>query len=364
MDAIITIDRHGVILSVNPATCQMFGYESSELLGENVSIMMPSPDRDAHDDYIKNYLRTGERRIIGVGREVLARRRDATIFPVHLAISEFAVGEERFFAGIVRDVSDLRHSQDQLREMNDQLEQLVQKRTCELQEAQSKLIEKERLATLGQLSGSIAHEIRNPLNALKTSAYFLLNARDPKSDKVREHLERIERQVSMIDGVVTAICDIARMPEPNLGPEDVLQLVREAMHNVAVTDAIRLAFDVPSGLPPVWADRNQLLIAFRNLIRNAIEAMPSGGVLTLRAQASERELTISVGDTGVGIAPEELPRIAEPMYTTKSRGLGLGLAISKRIIEKNAGRLEIQSVFGEGSIFSCVFPIRQSLSNL
>lgn len=231
VDAIITIDRQGIILSANPATSTMFGYDPQELLGRNVSILMPSPDREHHDGYLKNYLRTGERRIIGIGREVLARRKDESIFPVHLAISEYTVDEEIFFAGIVRDISDLKNSEDQLKRLNDELENRVQQRTCELQEAQSKLLEKERLATLGQLSGSVAHEIRNPLNALKTSAYFLMNARAPSNEKVREHLERIDRQVTVIDSVVTAICDIARMPEPNLSPQEVAQVIREAIHN-------------------------------------------------------------------------------------------------------------------------------------
>jgi two-component system sensor kinase FixL len=300
-------------------------------------------------------LSTGERKIIGIGREIEGQRCDGSVFPMHLAVSEIRVGEQRLFTGIVRDISDLKQTQQQLKILNEELERRVHDRTSELRDAQSKLLQSEKLATLGQLSGGLAHEIRNPLNAVKTSTYYLMNAREPTKAKVKEHLERIDRQVSLIDNVVTAICDVAKMPEPLLKPHDVRQLVDAVLNSITLPDYIRVTFEIPDGLPAILADGNQILIVLRNLIRNAIDAMPSGGSLILGAEQRDAKLFVWVKDHGMGIPADKIGQIADPFFTTKARGMGLGLAISKAILDKAGCRLEIESVLGQGSKFSVVF---------
>ena len=356
VDAIITIDERGTVEVVNPATEKVFGYSTEEMIGQNVKMLMPSPYRENHDQYLHNYHSTGEKQIIGIGREVVGRRKDGTEFPMHLAVSEFHTGERKLFTGIVRDISDLKAAQAELNRLNEELEGRVQERTRELRETQAELLKKEKLATLGQVSGGIAHEIRNPLNAVKTSAYYLLNARNPSEQKTKEHLERIDRQVTLIDNVVTALSDVARMPEPNLVNHDLRPIVENILKTVSLPDNIEIIFELPAAPVLVRVDEHQVPIVLRNLVRNARDAMPEGGKLTVGINASSEANTVFVRDTGIGIEAKDLERITEPLFSTKARGMGLGLAISQAIVEKNQGKLSVESTLGSGSTFSVSFP--------
>lgn len=352
VDAIITIDERGIIDSANPASTALFGYSVDELIGNNVSMLMPSPYCEEHDGYLAQYLRGGPAKIIGVGREVVGRRKDGTIFPMHLAVSEFETDGLRMFTGIVRDISDLKMAEQQLRKLNDELEVLVRDRTAELHDAQAELLQKEKLATLGQVSGGIAHEIRNPLNAVKTSIYYLVHARNPTEEKTKEHLDRIDRQVTMIDNVVTALSDVAKLPDPIRTPIDIEQFVRQTVRSTTLSSDIDIDWEVDDALPKVLADANQLPIVFKNLIRNARDAMPNGGRLTFRLAANQSQVAVTVVDTGTGMPSSVLERVFEPLYSTKARGMGLGLAITKAILEKNKGSLQVQSQVGTGSEFT------------
>lgn len=478
VDAIITISEVGIIETVNHATETLFGYSAQELLGNNINLLMPKPYKENHDGYLRQYLTTGEAKIIGVGREVYARRKDGTIFPIHLAVSEVRVGDHRVFAGFIRDLTDLRqveeqramlgriiedslnevyifdaqtlkflqvnrgarenlgYSEDELTEltpidikpdftaekfhgllrpllngkidkldfstihrrkdgstydvdinvqvstylahpvfvgialdvterrkaerqvrqqresMQAELERLVETRTEELRLAQAELVLSEKFSTLGKVSGGIAHEIRNPLNAVKTSAYYLLNANNLSPAKVQEHLERIDRQVTMIDNVITALSDVAKLPEAFLRPVEMEPLLRNVVGSVNLPPEIKVVFDLPQPLPTVLADENQIAIAFRNLVRNGRDAMPDGGTLTLSATVDNSLVKFDVTDTGIGISEELIQSIIEPLFTTKARGLGLGLSITLAIVEKNQGVLSYTSKKGHGSVFS------------
>src|SRR5262249_22458976 len=210
----------------------------------------------------------------------------------------------------------------------------------------------ERLATIGQVAAGVAHEIRNPLNVVKTSVYFLLNARQPTPAKAAEHLQRIEKHVTMADGVITALSNFAKMPVPDLRPVDLEKSLRDALENNPLPESVQASLVLPATVPRVLADRDQLAIVFGNLIRNAREAMPNGGQLTLRARQETESVIVTVTDTGVGIAPEHLHRIMEPFYSTKARGLGLGLALARAILDKNKGSLQVTSQPGSGSTFT------------
>ena len=356
VDAIIVIDAFGMIQTVNPATTKLFGYTADEMLGQNIKLLMPEPYRAEHDGYLKNHRETGRTKIIGVGREVVGKRKDDTTFPMHLAVSEVPFGETTLFAGIVRDISDLKEAQQQLTEVNAQLEDRIRERTAELRETQAELVNAEKLATLGQVSGGIAHEIRNPLNAVRTSAYYLRNARNPTAEKTIEHLERIDRQVSLIDNVITALSDVARLPEPRVELCSVSELVREVIPTVSMPDNVMVVNELSIDLPLALIDPNQVAIVFRNLLRNARDAMPSGGTIRLTSATNDNDIVIEVMDTGIGIDAKDLGRITEPLYTTKARGMGLGLAISTAILKKNRGRLEVESELGVGTAFAVFLP--------
>ncbi|MCI0464188.1 MAG: protoglobin domain-containing protein [Gemmataceae bacterium] len=214
----------------------------------------------------------------------------------------------------------------------------------------------ERLAAIGQVAGGVAHELRNPLNVVKTSVYYLLNARNPSPEKKAEHLQRIERHVVLADGVITALSNFARMPLPNLSPFPVGRCVREAVEINPLPPSVEVTIDCPDELPPGLGDTDQLRIVFGNLIRNAREAMPSGGRLAIAGRAAGDHVEVSVTDTGVGIPPDLLSRVMEPLYSTKARGLGLGLAIARSILEKNRGSLSVASEPGRGTTFTVRLP--------
>jgi signal transduction histidine kinase len=210
----------------------------------------------------------------------------------------------------------------------------------------------ERLAAVGQVAGGVAHELRNPLNVVKTSVYYLLNARNPTPEKKLEHLQRIERHVMLADNVITALSNFARMPVPNLASFAVAALIRSTLEMEPLPPACKVILDFPSDLPAVLADADQLRIVFANLIRNAREAMPEGGRLTLRGRRDGSAVQVQVQDTGPGIAADKLNRIMEPLFSTKARGLGLGLSLARSILEKNQGQLNVHSQVGHGSTFS------------
>jgi signal transduction histidine kinase len=216
-------------------------------------------------------------------------------------------------------------------------------------ESNARLEAAERLATLGQVAGGVAHELRNPLNVIRTSIFYLLNARRPTPEKTEEHLRRIERHVTRADGVIAALSSFARMPLPALRPVAPEGLIREAIEAEEPGPEVRVELELPETLPLVLVDPDQLRIALGNLIRNACDAMPQGGVLRIRGAARGGLVELAVSDTGVGIAPEDLTRIMEPLYSTKARGLGLGLSIARSIVEKNQGSLRVTSELGVGS---------------
>lgn len=215
----------------------------------------------------------------------------------------------------------------------------------------ARLSQSERLAAIGQVAGGVAHELRNPLNVVRTSVYYLLNSRTPSTEKTAEHLKRIERQVGLADGVITTLSSFAKLSLPDLQPVPVEQCVRESLP-VEMAANITLEIDCPASLPPVLVDFNQIRIALSNLIRNAQDAMPEGGRLSITARPSAGGVEISVADTGVGIPAEDLRRILEPFFSTKARGIGLGLAITRAIVDKNKGKLRVASLLGQGSTFT------------
>jgi signal transduction histidine kinase len=210
----------------------------------------------------------------------------------------------------------------------------------------------DRLAAIGQVSGGIAHELRNPLNVVQTSVYYLLNARNLRPEKNIEHLRRIEQQVGVANGVITTLSNFAKMPVPNLIPFSAERCVKEALEINPVGDRIDVTIDFPSTLQKALGDHDQLRIVFANLIRNARDAMPQGGRLEIRGSSSEAVVEVSFEDSGVGIDPKNLNRIMEPLFSTKARGLGLGLALSRAILDKNKGSLQAASQLGKGSTFT------------
>lgn len=210
----------------------------------------------------------------------------------------------------------------------------------------------ERLATIGQVAGGIAHELRNPLNVIKTSVYFLRNAQRLTAEKLAVHLERIDRQATQADAVIGALNNFARLPVPEMVPVDVQLLVDEAVAAGTLPETITVDMQIPAALTKVLGDPTQLGIVLVNLVRNARDAMTDGGTMQIVAREMDGFVEIDVNDTGGGVPAENLARVMEPLFSTKARGIGLGLAISRAIVEKHQGELKVESVLGKGSTFT------------
>jgi signal transduction histidine kinase len=223
-------------------------------------------------------------------------------------------------------------------------------------EYQRRQVTAERLATIGKVAGGIAHELRNPLNVVKTSVYFLMNARNAPPEKKQVHLERIERQVGLADGVITALNDFARLPAPELLPVEIEPCLLDVLELTNLSAKVQVEWKSSTRGLAVLGDRSQLSIVFSNLIRNARDAMPEGGVLSLGVEADGGMLAISFQDTGKGISPEHLPHIFEPLYSTKAKGIGLGLSISRDIVERHHGTLTVASKQQVGTTFTVRLP--------
>jgi PAS domain S-box-containing protein len=362
VDGIVVIDESGRIETFNRGAERMFGYVATEVLGQNVSVLMPPPYYHEHDAYIAGYLRTGQKKIIGIGREVAGRRKDGAIFPAELAVSEAWLGERRVFVGIVRDVSERKRAEQELQQANRNLESTLaalQTKSEEVRAASQQLWQAAKLATLGELAASIAHELNNPLAIVSLRVEALLaqiSADDPK----RRLLEVIEQEVERMGSLVANLLQFSRRGHRQMSTVDVrdeiaatLELIRyHLLHR-----RIEVVQELAAELPPIIADRQQLRQVFLNLLTNASDAMPQGGTLTLRAGPGKLDsgrpaVVIEFADTGVGIAPENLPKVAEPFFTTKAegKGTGLGLAICRRVIQEHHGTLDIASEVGKGTI--------------
>jgi signal transduction histidine kinase len=214
----------------------------------------------------------------------------------------------------------------------------------------------ERLATIGKVAGGIAHELRNPLNVVKTSVYFILNAKNASPEKVKTHLQRIERQVGVADGVITALNDFSRLPVPQMDRVELEPCLKDVLEVTTIPRNIKIEWNLGSPSPTVMGDRAQLHIVFSNLVRNARDAMPEGGTLRLAASPNRDHVEIQVQDTGIGISPENLSRIMEPLYSTKAKGIGLGLSIAHEILTRHQGALRVASQPGAGSTFTIRLP--------
>jgi signal transduction histidine kinase len=219
-------------------------------------------------------------------------------------------------------------------------------------EYNARLQDSERLATLGQIAGGVAHELRNPLNVVNTSLYYLSSAKNPSPEKRAEHMRRIERNVARANDVITTLTNFARLPPPDETSFPIDVCVREALEDSAVPDGVETSLEFSADLPLVRADRAQIRIVLGNLIRNALDAMPSGGQLTVTGCRQREGLEVAVRDTGVGIPAADLSRVLQPLFSTKARGMGLGLALSRTILERNGGSLRVISEPGKGSEFT------------
>jgi two-component system sensor kinase FixL len=349
-EGIITIDERATVQSVNPAAERIFGYSAAEVVGRNVRMLMPEPDQSAHDGYINNYLRTGQARIIGIGREVEGRRKDGTRFPLELAISEVVLGNGRLFTGILRDISERKRAEAGLKRLND-----------ELRRHQDALVQHEKMAAMGQMAAGVAHEIANPLAGM--DSLIQLVDRHPQRFGP-DTAATLRQQIARIDRLVRQMKDFAHPAETIWETSPLNQVVEGALDLVRLdprSRGVEVIRELSPQVGPLRVMPHALQQVIVNLVLNALDAVEGAERPRIEVATRRRvdeSCVIEVTDNGRGIAPEHLGRIFEPFFTTKpvGAGTGLGLSISYSIVERHRGRLEVRSTPGLGSTFSVILP--------
>jgi two-component system sensor kinase FixL len=349
VDAVVVIDGKGRVETFNRAAEQMFGFRASEIIGQNVNVLMPEPDRSAHNGYLRRYLETGVGRIIGVGREVRACRRDGSVFPASLAVGRVAGAEPPRFVGFIHDLSQ---------------RAMIERAAAQ---AQERLAQVARLSTMGEMAAGLAHEINQPLAAITTYAQACQRLLDRENQldvaEIRDALVEISRQALRAGEVIRRLRTFVANHEPRRQPigsnrllEDLVALARPDLraHDVV------LRLNVEPCLPDVLADAIQLQQVLINLIRNAIDVTLEHDVapreICLSAVSVPEGVEIAVQDRGPGVASEALGRLFTPFFTTKVQGTGLGLAISSTIVQAHGGRLAYRERPGGGACFHFTLP--------
>jgi two-component system sensor kinase FixL len=353
-DAMIVIDGNGIMQFFSSAAERQFGYCEREAIGRNVSLLMPNPDRSRHDGYLARYRSTGERHIIGIGRIVTGQRKDGTTFPMHLSIGEMQSGGAPYFTGFVRDLTE--HQQTQAR----------------LQELQSELVHVSRLSAMGEMASALAHELNQPLaaisNYMKGSRRLLTDSTAPNIAKIESALDRAAEQAIRAGQIIRRLRDFVARGESEKRVESLSKLIEEA-GALGLTGAreqgIQLRFNLDPEHDQVLVDRVQIQQVLVNLFRNALEAM---------AYSPQRELTVSntpvaddmiemaVSDTGSGFGEDVAQSLFQTFFTTKETGMGVGLSISRSIIEAHGGRMWAETNTAGGATFRLTLPAAPSES--
>jgi PAS domain S-box-containing protein len=324
VDGIIVIDSRGRIEVFNHAAERMFGYQESDVLGRNISMLMPEPDRSGHDSYLKHYLETGERRIIGIGRSVTAMRRDGLRFPVHLSVGEMDVDGEKHFTGIIHDLSSRTELEDKLREAT-------------------------ALARLGEMAAVIAHEVKNPLAAVR-GAVQVIGSRLPSASSDSAIVKEIIARLDALNDLIQDLLVFARPPAPRVGVIDLERLL-ESLITLLKRDPANadVVVDVAGHVPPLAGDANLLTIVLQNFLINSAQAMQGRGRIAITLAAGEGWHHATIADKGPGIPKEIRANLFRPFKTTKARGTGLGMATAKRLVELHGGTIDVLSPEGGGT---------------
>jgi len=350
VDAIIISDSDGQILRINPAGQEMFGYREAKLVGENVRTLMPQPDQDAHDGYIRKYLDGSKPAIVGIGREVTARHADDHVFPIHLSVGEITGHSRARFVAIIRDLSEQKATQETVKEL------------------EQHLAHADRLVVLGELTAGIAHEINQPLTAI--AAFADAGARLLKSDsaEAKHELENIQKRIAeqarRAGNVVNRLRRLSRKEGAaksnhhiDVMVGNVLLLFEHELNN----SSIQLETHFEPGLPMVFVDEIQIQQVLVNLVKNSIDALQAAGTekpsIRIQSKQKKQVIEVQVVDNGPGVPDEFEQKLFEPFYTTKQHGVGLGLSICKNIAVSHGGKLDYRQAKGGGACFILSIPL-------
>jgi two-component system sensor kinase FixL len=347
-DAMVVIDEAGLMRDFSKTAERLFGWQSHETFGKNVSMLMPTPHREAHDGYLQRYYATGEKRIIGLGRIVVGQRRDGSTFPMELSVGEMRIDEHRYFTGFVRDLTERQQTEHRM------------------QELQTELVHVSRLTALGEMASALAHEINQPLSAIANylkGSVLLLDRAEAPLDKVRDAVERASEEALRAGEIIRRLRTFVSRGKTERAAESLSKLIEEASALALVgakQHGVRVAMTFDPSADRVVVDKVQIQQVVLNLIRNAVDSMADGKRRELKVFTrpdGEGRALVAVSDTGAGIGAEALERLFEPFFTTKQEGLGVGLSISRTIIEAHGGHLRARNLEGGGAQFEFTLPL-------
>ena len=331
VDGIIVIDTRGRIEAFNRGAERLFGYPAAEIVGQNVRVLMPSPDHERHDGYLARYLSTGEPRIIGLGRQVQGRRRDGSVFPLHLSVGEMTIGGVRKFTGLLHDLSARTEIERQLREQAS-------------------------LARLGEMAAVVAHEVKNPLAGIR-GAIQVIGGRLPADSTDRRIAGEIVARIDALDAMMKDLLLFARTPAPQPQRVDVVRLVATTAELLREDPLLRdVNVRIEGAAPHTLADASLLQIVFHNLLVNGAQAMQGRGDITVSVDGDGSACRVQFADQGPGIPPEVREKVFTPFFTTKTRGSGLGLPTCRRLIEAHRGTLAIDCPPQGGTTVTVTLP--------
>jgi len=350
-EAMIVIDAAGIVQSYGLSAERLFGWRPSEVLGRNISMLMPEPFRTQHDSYLQRYLTTGEKRIIGIGRIVVGARRDGSTFPMELAVGEVSSpGSTRVFTGFLRDLTERRENE------------------ARLQELQAEVVHISRLTAMGEMASALAHELNQPLSAIANylNGARKLIGRGPASEaKVSEAVEKAAGQAVRAGDIIRRLRDFLARGEGERSVESLAKLVHEAC-NLALVGAKESNVDVAYSMDPhldrVIVDRVQIQQVIVNLVRNALDAMQEqgGGHLDVATTIADGAATVNIADTGPGVDAQAAARLFQPFVTTKANGMGVGLSICRTIVESHGGRIWTEPNPAGGAVFRFTVPLAEA----
>lgn len=384
-DGIITINVSGLIESVNPAALRLFGYCTEELIGQKINVLMPEPHQSQHDGYMKRYLDTGEKRIIGIGREVMGKRKDGTVFPFRLAVSEVQLGHKKIFTGIIHDLSDIKEAQQKVIRINATLEEKVEERTNELESVVNQLLtvnkkleEKEERLRLAlakekelndlktRFVSTASHEFRTPLSTILSSASLIEKySEGEQQDKRIRHTQRIRDSVKHLTAILNDFLSISKLEEGGLDVNwekhdlmPFLDRVKDQLSDVYETHP-DIEFKVHSDSSYIITDKQILTNVLINLLSNAVKYCPQGHI-ELGVKESEQQWVFSVRDEGIGIPENEQKHLFERFFRASNainiQGTGLGLNIVEQYVKQLNGVIFFESKENEGTQFFVELP--------
>ena len=343
-DALLIIDAKGRIESISTTAERLFGYQTSEVTGRNIKMLMPTPYREHHDDYLKRYLTTGEKHIIGIGRVVTGQRKDGTTFPMHLTVGELQSADKHYFTGFIRDLTEQKLTEDRLKEL------------------QSEVTHMSRFTALGEMASTLAHEINQPLTAitnyLKGSVRLLEQMEGKSTGTLRDALNKAAEQALRAGQIIRRLREFVARGESERHIESLPKLIEDASTLALIgakENGVAVSFRLDPAADLVLADRIQIQQVLVNLIRNAIEIMVESAdrreLVIATATNGGDTVEVSVADTGAGLAPEVTAHLFQPFVTTKRKGMGLGLSICRTIVEAHGGKIWVEGRPEGGTIF-------------